>query len=286
MAECTVIVSELNKMQEEQIPLYTEKWKTKAVLIKPITPRLFEQGLRQIHEELGMEPPIEFLYYQSPAEMWREFKAWKPKITRVLTQFWSYQLPLCDPLSMHRRWSPGNNRIAFNFAAKRYSLGYNSTLRETDDSDETSGTLISRELHSRLWQQFDFQVSVNWGVIGCFDCSEYKQPNDYLLQRAEEEDPTTPMPYQDYCFLSPCQWLLRELAYVDFCHHVLKINRNERLYTGLEAIIENGSFCGIFGRLCVASERPCKIEIDGGSSKLFFTDGAAYTYSGFRSGTI
>jgi hypothetical protein len=132
------IISQLDEAQQKQIPLYIEKWRDKCLLTAPINPKLFEQGLRDIHEELGMEAPREFLYYPSPAAMWREFEVWKPKITRVLTKFWKYQIPFCDPSSMHRRWVPGSERSAFNFAAKRYQSSPGMALRETNDSDETS----------------------------------------------------------------------------------------------------------------------------------------------------
>jgi hypothetical protein len=270
--------SQLDKAQEKQIPLYIEKWVAKCVLTTAITPTLFEKGLQEIHEELGMEAPREFLYYPSPAAMWREFEVWRPKITRVLTLFWRYQIPLCDPSSMHRLWSPGNKRLEFNFAAKRYCSGPNSALLETDDSDETAGTVIKRELHGRLWKRFDFQVPFNWNLLGYYACGDYEPPSDYLSERADEEDPTNQMPYQDYCFLAPDRWLLRELACVDFCHHVLGIHRNERLYAGLETIVESGSFCGVFGRLCVACERPHQIEIEDKSLKLIFTDGKVFTH--------
>ena len=81
------------------------------------------------------------------------------------------------------------------------------------------------------------------------------------------------MHYWEYSFIGPGQWLLRELACVDFCHRVLGINRNERLYAGLEAIVENGSFCGVFGRLCVACQRPHTIEIENKNVKFTFPDG-------------
>ena len=56
-------------------------------------------------------------------------------------------------------------------------------------------------------------------------------------------------------------------------YRALGINRNEKLYAGLEAIVEGGSFCGVFGRLCVACERPYRIEIDDRVFTLMFPDG-------------
>lgn len=267
------IISKLNEAQEKQIPLYIEKWRVKWLSTTPIIPKLFEQGLQDIHEELGMEAPREFLYYHSPASMWRDFEVWEPKITRVRTQFWRYQIPLCDPTSMHRRWWPGSDRSAFNFAAKRYHPGPNRTLWETEDSDETTGTVIKKELHSQIWKRFEFKTPFGCRFFG-FLPSDYNETiDDYLYERADREDPTNQMHYWEYCFLGPDQWLLRELACVDFCHHVLSIERNERLYAGLEAIVDYGSFCGVFGRLCVACERPHKIEVDNKNIKFIFPDG-------------
>jgi len=267
------IISQLNEAQEKQIQLYVEKWRDKCLLTTPINPTCFEQGLQDIHEELGMEVPREYIYYPSPAAMWREFEIWKPKITRVLTQFWRYQIPLCDPTSMHRRWWPGSERSAFNFAAKRYSPGPNCALRETEDSNETSGTVIKKEFHGQLWKRFEFEKPVGCRILGYVSYNYNETIGDYLYERADKEDPTNQMPYDDYCFLGPEQWLLRELACVDFCHHVLGINRNENLYAGLEAIVENGSFFGVFGRLCVACERPHTIEVENENFKFTFPDG-------------
>jgi hypothetical protein len=267
------IISQLDEAQEKQIPFYIEKWRVKCLLTTPITPTLFEEGLKDIHEELGMEAPREFLYYLSPTAMWREFEVWKSKITRVLTQFWRYQIPLCDPSSMHRRWGAGSERSEFNFAAKRYYPGPKYALRETEDSDETSGTVIKKGLHGQLWERFEFETPVGCRFFGYFPCDDNDTIDDYLYKRADKEDPTNQMHYWEYCFISPEKWLLRELACVDFCHHVLDINRNERLYTGLEAIVENGSFCGVFGRLCVACERPHTIEVDNKNFKFTFPDG-------------
>ena len=270
------IISQLNEAQKRQIPLYIEKWRAKCLLTTPITPTLFEQGLRDIQEEFGMEAPREFLYYFSPAAMWREFEFWKPKITRVLTQFWRYQIPLCDPSSMHRRhrrWRPGSEHSAFNFAAKRYSPGPNYALHETEDSNETSGTLIEKDLHDKLWKRFEFETPVECRLLGYVSYDYNETIDDYLYERADKEDPTNQMHYWEYCFIGPEQWLLRELACVDFYHRVLGINRNERLYAGLEAIVENGSFCGVFGRLCVACERPHSIEVENKNFKFTFPDG-------------
>ena len=55
------IISQLDKAQEKQIPLYIEKWRARCLLTAPINKELFEQGLQEIHEELGMEAPREFL---------------------------------------------------------------------------------------------------------------------------------------------------------------------------------------------------------------------------------
>ena len=57
------------------------------------------------------------------------------------------------------------------------------------------------------------------------------------------------VPFQDYRLVVPQHWLLRKLACVNFCHRVLGINRNERLHASTKAIVESGSFCGMFGRL-------------------------------------
>jgi hypothetical protein len=267
------IISQLDEAQKKQIPFYIEKWRNKSLLTDPITPTLFEQGLQDIHEELGMEAPREFLYYLSPAAVWREFEVWKPKITRVLTQLWRYQIPLCDPSSMHRRFGAGSKLFEFNFAAKRYHPGPNKTLWETEDSDETSGTVINKRLHTQLWERFEFETDVGCKFFSYLPGDYNEKIDDYLYERADKEDPTNQMHYWEYCFIGPDQWLLRELACVDFCHRVLGINRNERLYAGLEAIVENGSFCGVFGRLCVACERPHTIEVENNNYKFTFPDG-------------
>jgi hypothetical protein len=271
------VISRVTEEQASQIPIYIEKWRAKCLLTNPVIPALFERGLQDVHQEVGMEAPSEFIYHLSPAAMWREFEVWKPKITRVLTQFWSYQIPLCDPYSMHRYWSPGNKRPAFNFTAKRYSPGPNYALCEAEVSDETSGTVIEKQFHSELWKRFDFQVPVDWCLLNCCACGAYEPPEDYLWERLEEEDPNNRIGYEDYCFLAPQHWLLRELACVDFCHTVLGINRNERLYSGLEAVVESGSFCGTFGRLCIACERPCDIEVNQEGVKLTFRDGEVFS---------
>jgi hypothetical protein len=272
------VISQLEKGQGEKIPHYIEKWQAKCTLTTPIIPALFEQGLQDIHEELGMEIPREYLYYPSPTAMWRDVEVWKPKITRVLTQFWSYQIPLCDPFSYHRQYTPVSKRPAFNFAAKRYSPGPKYALCETEDSNETSGTVIEKEFHSQLWKLFDFQAPIDWEELGYYYTSGNFETPDYFEYIAQEEDLTNQAHYRDYCLLAPQPWLLHELACVDFSHHVLGINRNERLYAGLEAIVENGSFCGVFGRLCVACERPAKIELKNKSFKLTFRDDEVFSY--------
>jgi hypothetical protein len=267
------VVSRLDEDQEKQIPFYIEKWRVKCLLTTPNNPRLFEQGLLDVHQELGMDMPHEFLYYPSPAAMWREFEVWKPKITRVLTQFWRYQIPLCDPSSMHRRSRPGSERIEFNFAATRYDPGPNKTLWETENSNETSGTVITKSLHARLWERFQFETPFEYTFVGYHPSIYDEAIDDYFYDRADGENPTNQMHYWEYCFLGPDQWLLRELACVDYCHGVLGIDRNERLYAGLEAIVEHGGFCGVFGRLCVTCERPRAIELENNNRKLTFPDG-------------
>lgn len=243
----------------------------------PVDLAIFKQGIQDIHEELAMETPREFLYYPSPAAMWREFEMWKPKITRVLTQFWRYQIPLCDPSSFHRRFGPGSRRAAFNFAVRRYSPGPNYALRETKDSNEESGTIILGTLHGKLWKRFDFDLPFNLSLVSTYPCFDFEEPGEYLYDKAEKEDPTNQMDFKEYCFIGPDYWLLRELACVDFCHCVLGINRNERLYSGLETIVENGSFCGVFGSLCIVCERPSKIELNDEIFKLNFPDGEVFT---------
>ena len=273
------IISQLDKAQEDQIPFYIEKWRSKCLLTTPVNPALFEKGMQDIHEELGMEAIHEFLYFPSPIAMWREFEVWKPKITRVLTQYWRYQIPLCDPSSMHRRF-PGSGRIAFNFAAKRYSPDTHFALRETEDSNEESGTVILSTFHARLWKRFDFDVPIKLSFVGTYACFDFEMPGEYLSERADKEDPANQIDHTEYCFLGPDHWLLRELACVDFCHHVLGINRNEKLYSGLEAIVESGSFCGVFGPLCVACDRPGKIEVGDKIFKLIFPDGEIFSNEG------
>lgn len=273
------VVSHITDEQKVQIPFYVEKWKAKCLLTSPIFRPAFEKGIQDICEEIKIEVPREFLYYSSPAAMWRDFEVWKPKITQVRSQYWGYQIPLCDPESMHRRWSPGNKRPAFNFAAKRYSPGIPYALCETENSDETSGTVIERGLHSYLWQQFEFYIPfLHWHLFDYYSGGQSGAPCEYLAERAYKEDPSSQVGYEDQCFIGPEVWLLRELACVDFCHHVLGITRNERLYRGLEAIAESGSFCGVFGQICVACERPSKIEINGQKFKVTFSDGDIFTY--------
>jgi hypothetical protein len=271
------VVTQLTEAEESQIPIYIEKWRAKCSLTTPIVPSPFERGLRDVHEEVGIKAPSEFLYYLSPAAMWREFEVWKPKITRVTTQFWSYQIPLCNPYSMHRYWPPGNKRPAFNFTARRYSHSPNHALIEAEGSDETSGTVIEKQFHSELWKRFDFQVPFDWSLLGYYAYDEDGPTDDYLRERADEEDPTNQTNYRACCFLAPEQWLLQELACVDFCHTVLGINRNEKLYSGLEIIVEHGSFCGTFGDLCVACERPRNIEVNAEGFTLIFRDGEAFS---------
>jgi hypothetical protein len=226
------IISQLDEAQEKQIPFYIEKWRDKCLLTTPITPTLFEQGLLDIHEELGMEAPREFLYYHSPAAMWSEFEVWKPKITRVLTQFWRYQIPLCDPTSMHRRFGAGSKRFEFNFAAKRYDPGPNKALWETEDSDETSGTVIKKGLHEQLWKRFQFEIPVGCRFLSYLPGDYNETIDDYLYERADKEDPCNQMYYWEYCFIGPEPWLLRELACVDFCHRVLGIGNRGRSLEG------------------------------------------------------
>jgi len=265
------IIGQINIDQENQIRDYIEKWMEKSLLTTPINPPLLEQGIKKIFEEIGLETPSEYLYYSSPVAMWHEFENWKPKITRVLTEFWRYQIPLCDPSSFRRKWRPGNKHLIFNFAAKRYSPGPNKALMDTEESNETSGVVIDKKLHDQIWKKFDLQVPLDWSLIGFSDSLDL-QSYDYLQDRADEEDPTNQMHFFEYCYLAPERWLLRELACVDFCHNVLGVDRNERLYNGLESVVENGSFCGLFGILCIACERPAKINIEDNSYKLTFSD--------------
>jgi hypothetical protein len=275
------IILQLDKAQEDQIPLYIEKWRSKCLLTNPVNPVLFEQGMQDIHEELGMEAPREFLYFPSPTAMWREFEVWKPKVTRVLTQYWRYQIPLCDPSSMHRRF-PGSGRAAFNFAARRYSPGPHSALRETEDSNEESGTIILSTVHARLWKRFDFDMPFNLSLVSTYACFDFEAPGEYLYERAGREDPANQIDYTAFCFLGPDYWLLRELACVDYCHRVLGIDRNKELYSGLEAIVGSGSFCGVFGTLCVACERPGRIEVEDKIFRLIFRDGEMFSNEGWK----
>lgn len=271
------VMFQLSPKQEEQIPIYIEKWKAIACLTTPIERTKFESGLKAVHQEIGLKAPSEFLYFSSPAAMWREFDDWKPKITRVLTQYWSYQIPLCDPGSMHRLSSPGNHRQAFNFAAKRKSPGWNFALRETRNSRETSGILVEKEFHKRLWERFEFESPFDWRLLGYYTVDEDGPIEDYLWERAHKEDPTSQIHYQEECFLAPEKWLLKELACVDFCFSVLGVERNDKLYRGLEEIVRNGSFCGTFGQLCVACERPISIEVNEDQFKLTYRDGEVFS---------
>lgn len=271
-------ISHLTKEQEAEIPNYIEKWQSKCSLTDPVERVDFERGIRNIHQEIGITVPNHFVYYASPAAMWREFEDWETYITCVLTEYWKYQIPLCDPASRHRRWRPGNTRPAFNFAAKRYSPGPARALCETEDSDEESGTVIDKVFHQQLHGRFLFPVQFDWRLIGYYACGQYEPPDDYFWERADKEDPTNQIHYQECCFLAPQQWLLQEIACVDFCHSVLGVERNEKLYAGLEAIVESGSFCGVFGRLCVACERPFKVEGNRNNFRLHFRDGEVFAY--------
>jgi hypothetical protein len=281
------LISHVTDEQRSQIPHYIEKWESKRLLTTPIFRSGFEKGLQDICAEISIEIPQEFLYYPSPAAMWEDFEAWKPKITQVQTQYWYYQIPLCDPSSMHRLWSPGIQRPAFNFAAKRYSPGPKYALCEAQDSDETSGTIIEKTLHRELWNHFEFYGLAQHCSQGHHSplngyhagrLNEDEIASSYLEERLLSQDPSSQIGYIDLCFIGPQLWLLRELACVDFCHSVLGIDRNERLYGGLEALVENGSYCGVFGRLCVACERPYKIEEGGRKFSVTFRDGDVFNY--------
>lgn len=94
------IISKLPPEHAALIPLFIEKWKAKCLLTTPVDGSAFQEGVRNVFDELGMESPKEFIYFESPAAMWRGFNDWKDKVTRVLTQYWSYQVPFCDPDSM------------------------------------------------------------------------------------------------------------------------------------------------------------------------------------------
>lgn len=272
------VISDLRPEQEALIPLYVEKWRDTCVLTTPVDGPEFEEGLCNVLDELGMETPNEFFYFLSPAAMWRGFNLWKDQVTRVLTQYWSYQVPLCDPDSMHRLWRPGSERAAFNFAATRYSPGPKWALCEDKRSDETSGNVLDRTFHAELWKRFHFEVPFDWSLVAYDPCGGYAPPTDFLEGRAYIEDPANQMRAEDYCFVSPSAWLLRELACVEFCHRVLGVPRNERLYSGLEAIVQNGSFFGLFGTLCVACQRPCRIEVEKSAVRLTFRDGAVFDF--------
>ena len=272
------VISHLTQQQADQIPIYIEKWKSMCSLTTPIERGPFEAGLRAVHNEIKIEAPQEFLYFLSPAAMWREFESWKAKITSVGTQYWSYQIPLCDPYSMHRLWRPGSTRPAFNFAARRYSPGLGYALCETDDSNETWGTVINKEFHSELWKGFEFSLPFDWGLLSYYTFEEDGPIDEYLWERAHKEDETSQVGYQQCCFLAPEKWLLWELACVDFCHNVLGVERNGKLYRGLEAVVKYGSFCGTFGRLCVVCERPQSIEVDENGFTLNYRDGEFFSW--------
>ena len=272
------VVSHLTDQQSSQIPAYIEKWQWKWMLTNTIDRPKLQKGIQDVCAEIGIEVPHEFLYYPNPPAIWRDFDNWKSKITRVLSQYWAYQIPLSDLDAMYRLWGPGNTRPTFNFAAKRYSPGVRYALCETEDSDETSGTVITRELHGQVWKQFQFYIPVvSYELFDYYSGGESGPHINYLGQRAWKEDPSSQTGFKDQSFIGPELWLLQELACVDFCHQVLGIDRNERLYCGLEALVEHGSFCGVFGQLCVACERPSQIQIEHEAVKFTFSDGETFT---------
>lgn len=272
------IITEVTAEQEALIPNYIEKWKSKCTLTTPIFRPGFEQGIRDLHQEMCYEVPCEFIYYSSPIAMWRDFETWKSKITQLETKCYSHAVPLCDTGAYYRQWGAGKRRPAFNFSAKRYDHGPTGPLRETEDSDETSGRVIAKDFHADLWKRFDFEVPVNWGLMWSYLEEENISFHDSLWDLAWEEDSSTQASLDDRYSLSPQPWLLRELSCVDFCHNVLGISRNERLYSGLEAIVEHGSFCAIFGQLCVACERPIQIEGKHKGFTMTFRDGEVCKY--------
>jgi hypothetical protein len=240
----------------------------------PIVRPAFERGIQDVCKEISVDWPREFLYFPSPAAMWRDFDNWKSKITAIGTEFWVYQLPLCDPKGMHHLGRSRSTRPAFNFAATRYSPGVEFALCETADSDETSGTVIENGLHSWLWEQMLYYERFTYRLLEYYAGGDEGPLLDFDGLGPINIDPGVSL--KNCCFIGPETWLLHELACVDFCHNVLGITRNERLYGGLEALVEHGSYCGTFGRLCVVCERPVKIEVGEKSHKFFFADGEEF----------
>jgi hypothetical protein len=79
---------------------------------------------------------------------------------------------------------------------------------------------------------------------------------DILEQRADAEDRQCQARVDEFIFLGPFEWLVREVACVDFCHTVLGCRRNGPLYRALEELIRWGSLVITFERVCLICDRP------------------------------
>lgn len=131
------------------------------------------------------------------------------------------------------------------------------------------GAVLSADLHARIWQQFADILSADWAARVAWGLADrHPEPFGRLQGLFTQQDPTCPAAVEQGLFLGPFNWLIAELACVEFCCRELGCRRNPELYEALESLVRWGSLTFTFGRLCIICERPTELT----QERVLFSD--------------
>jgi hypothetical protein len=182
---------------------------------------------------------------------------------------WDYQLPLCDPRSYWRSW--GVDRDLIHFAPRR-KPNRQRCYAILDGESPGPTSILSKTLHEELWAEFDMPRRRDWCATVLDSVGDrYASVIARLEEVGYREDPTCQAGIDQFIFLGPFDWLVREVACVDFCHAELSIPRDDALYIPLESLLHSGSLVFTFEKLCIMCDRPIAIE-----PRIEFRDGSVF----------
>jgi len=251
-------LGELTDGHRRQIAAYREKWKAIGLLTERVDRPRVEAALEALFREIEFQAPNDRLLFSSPAAAWADFPAWFPRIGRCLVAFWPYQLPLFDPQSFWRRF--GGNRDTVDLAVCRVARP-GMAWAPRAPRNGVPGTTLNAAVGREIWEAFDGLLDVDWAWRTARAVGEkFAEEHGRIEEQADREDPSNPIDVAEYIYLGPFQWLIHELACVDFCRTVLGARVNTALYDSLSELVRYGSLLLTFERLWIICERPAALH--------------------------
>lgn len=243
---------------EPVLDQYMHKWRSRALSTDPIGFDRVARALDRLYDELSVPEPTLVERYPSPARAFAAFDEWRAHVRAVLTNYWCYQLPLFSPAGYWRQYGDRSNTV--DLAVHRWPNGHG--CYSTEKPTNCMGTTLSKPVHDAIWRRALDRPELNW-CDGVAEELEDTAAMHVLAKRGHAEDPRCQVLTEEFIFPGPFDWLVREVACVDFCYAELACRRNERLYRALDVLLRSGSFIVRLVGVCLVCERPRSFDDSG-----------------------